>query len=170
MNALQKMNNLNTPVFERGAALVISLIVLAIITLIGVIGSKNSMLEILMSGNEQYSARAFNNSESSLVIAENMASTLKPSTTYAQSGVFNVITDGANDPYTMAWDDSDSQKGQDDNSRYMVEYVGSEEVKGNSSKWGGQGAGALVHVFRATARSEDGRGAVRMVQSIWVNE
>jgi hypothetical protein len=73
----------------------------------------------------------------------------------------------------MDWDDSDSVEATiDDDGRYIVEYISWEPLDGASLALGGGGAikppGDFVDVYRVTARAEDAKGAVRMVQSIFV--
>ena len=51
---------------QRGAALVIGLILLLVLTLLAVSGMSSASLEFIMAGNEQYRANAFQASESGI--------------------------------------------------------------------------------------------------------
>ena len=91
---------------------------------------------------------------------------------------FNIPDDG----YYVPTDDIDvydidwagqgltSIPGQNANESYVAEYVGVKEIPGESVKVGTDGRiiGGAVHTFRITSRSETGKSAVRLVQSIYV--
>jgi len=51
---------------ERGAALVIGLILLLLLTLLAVSGMNSASLEFIMAGNEQYRANAFQAAEAGI--------------------------------------------------------------------------------------------------------
>ncbi|MCP4333990.1 MAG: hypothetical protein GY785_15130, partial [Gammaproteobacteria bacterium] len=54
---------------------------------------------------------------------------------------------------------------------YVTEYLGAMEIPGESVKKGTDGRiiGGAVHTFRITSRSATGKGALRLVQSIYVS-
>jgi type IV pilus assembly protein PilX len=61
---------------QRGAALVVGLIMLVIVTLLAIGGMNTAALELIMSGNEQYRQRAFAASESGIEIGLTKVATI----------------------------------------------------------------------------------------------
>jgi type IV pilus assembly protein PilX len=85
---------------QRGAALVVGLVLLLILTLLAISGMNTATTELIMAGNEQYQARAFQASETGIerVIA---------------TGVFNPNPAVAPVPVTTTFPDADART-QDD--------------------------------------------------------
>ena len=86
---------------QRGAALVIGLILLLVLTLLAVTGMNTASTELIMAGNEQYRQNAFQASETGI---ENALSTLP---TVPQSATPTVVpntptTGTANTQYTTS--------------------------------------------------------------------
>jgi type IV pilus assembly protein PilX len=79
---------------QRGAALVVGLVLLLILTLLAISGMNTATTELIMAGNEQYQARAFQASETGIerVIA---------------TGVFNPNPAVAPVPVTTTFPDPD---------------------------------------------------------------
>jgi Tfp pilus assembly protein PilX len=127
-----------------------------------------------MASNTQLSARALAAAERALSSAEAAVDGMD-GYNFSTTGYYD-IESGANEPMNpqdMDWDDSDSVEATiDDDGRYIVEYISWEPLDGASLALGGGGAikppGDFVDVYRVTARAEDAKGAVRMVQSIFV--
>lgn len=67
------MRNLNPPQRQRGAALIIGLILLMILTLLGVTGMTTSTLELVMADNMQRGQYVFQSAESALNSEMNIA-------------------------------------------------------------------------------------------------
>lgn len=155
---------------QRGAALAVALIMLVVLTILGVAGMNKSVSELLMAGNTQYQSRALNRSENTIVATDVLLATLLPQDTYEEKQIYNAsptaskAKDGIQIPLKHAWNGKDSEAGVDPDSRYIVEYLGKYPPPGSSLKAGAKSA----DLFRITARSEDGKGAVRMVQSLFV--
>jgi Tfp pilus assembly protein PilX len=74
---------------DRGTALIISLVILLILTILGVTAMSTSSLEQKMSGNTQEATRAFQAAESGLNQALNTAGTLASSGTSSNSFSYN---------------------------------------------------------------------------------
>ncbi len=165
------MNTLrHTTPFGRqgGAALIVALVMLVLLTLLGVTAMNGSVIELIMGSNTQLQTRVLSNAERTLATAEAVTQGLAAQSDYTQVGVYNMKNDGEQNPTAMAWDGSDSAAGPESTDRYMVEYSGNFSINGNSDAWGAKGTATTVDVFRVTARSEDAKSAVRMVQSIYV--
>lgn len=58
--------NLGAPGRQRGAALVIGLVLLLVLTLLAVSGMNSASVELIMAGNEQYRQNAFQASEAGI--------------------------------------------------------------------------------------------------------
>jgi type IV pilus assembly protein PilX len=58
----------STPAAQRGAALIMGLILLLVLTLLAVSGMNSASLEFIMAGNEQYRQNAFQAAESGIEI------------------------------------------------------------------------------------------------------
>lgn len=61
---------------QRGAALVVGLILLVIVTLLAIGGMNTAALELIMSGNEQYRQKAFEASEAGIEIGLTKVATI----------------------------------------------------------------------------------------------
>lgn len=90
------------PSRQGGAALVIGLILLLVLTLLAVSGMNTASLELVMAGNEQYRQRAFQAADTGI----EEALTILPGGTVAQSCVPEPVTDkdtadGTGDHYTV---------------------------------------------------------------------
>lgn len=97
---------------QRGAALVIGLLMLVILTLLAISGMNAASTELIMAGNEQYRQKAFNASsagiEQALVDLDKAKQDLLTPTTTPKTA----ITGGdASDSYTT----STQYEGEDDN-------------------------------------------------------
>lgn len=153
---------------QSGAALALSLMMLAILTVIGVASMNSTLLEMLMAGNLQFQTTTLINAENTLTTAEQAVET---STLANYNGATNGMADitqvPALDPLTMVWQASDSVEADVATNRYQLEHTGTQTPPGNSNSWGGAGAGTQ-EVIRITAHSQGTKGTVRMVQSIYV--
>ncbi len=153
---------------QAGAALALSLVAMAILTIIGIAAMNSTLLQMLLAGNMQFQSSALINAENTLVNAERSAQSFPLQTSYSTAGKYNIATDGAKDPITMSWSGADSVADTDANNRYLLEHGGTQTIAGNSASWGKKTTGVTVEVVRVTAHSEGTKGAVRMVQSMYV--
>jgi type IV pilus assembly protein PilX len=157
-----------TRIRQRGLALIMSLVILLILTLLGVTSMNTSNLQTLMTGNSQYQTTALNTAE----IAINTAQTVVAGSVgiigaTAPTGYYDSTTTPI-DISAFNWDTSAVATVGD--SKYIIEFVGTQELNSASKAWR-QDAGIVgddVSVFRITARTPSSRGAVRYVQAIYV--
>lgn len=158
---------------ERGAALIVSLVLLLVLTILGVTAMNSSILQGFMSS-------AYQQQTSTLALAENtlrageldvealVANGVNPtggpnrSSWYinlvANPGVANEFA--ASDPATV-WPVTN----------FYIEYLGQRIVPGESVAIGGGLEDSLVHVFRVSAREvrpAGERGGIRIVQSLYL--
>ena len=166
---------------SRGAALVVSLMILVVMTLIGVTAMSTSSLEVLMAGNTQLQTRALSTAENSLASAEaaieNITESAGPFNFSASDGYYQY--DAGNpanniDPAQRDWPFRSQIINREGNAvtDYVVEYFpGCRPVRvaGESVATGSELASiTCVYYFRASGRSFDrDSGATRLVQSIY---
>lgn len=156
--------------YQSGAALALSLMMMAILTTIGVVAMNTTLLELMMAGNLQFQTVALVNAENTLVTAETAAATFSAGDT--GTGMRDLATDIANDtevdPLTVNWDGSTPFAIDADN-HYLLEYAGIQIPEGNSAKIGSGGSDPIAEVIRVTAQSESTNGTERIVRSYFVN-
>lgn len=156
------------PIAERGAALIVALVLLLVMTILGVTALNSSILQGYMSSSYQQQTRT-------LAIAENI---LRQGELEVEALVFggvgdpppgyylNLVEDPAPIPFAAssfatAWPAE----------QYFIEYLGQRIVPGESVAVGGGLADSLVHVFRVSARElrpATERSSLRIVQSLYV--
>jgi len=157
---------------QRGLALIMSLVILLVLTLLGITSMNTSNLQSLMTSNSQYQTSALNTAEQAIIAAQNVVNTYiaQPAGTTAPTG-YSVMAANTNgiDVYSFDWSSS-AAASLDSNTQYIVEYAGATPLDSASLAWyQDQGiSGDKVHVFRMTARAETSRGAARLLQSVFV--
>lgn len=171
---MRTMSSPATSMHQRGAALVVSLVMMVILTLIGIVAMNSSSIELMMAGNMQLQTRATANAERTLATAEGVAEGLSGQTTYSEDGIYsraNQLSNLSLNVRNTTWSFTSAQA-DSENNRYVIEYLGVFPVDATGIKMGGgySGSGGFseVNVFRVTSRAEDAKGAVRMMQSIFV--
>jgi Tfp pilus assembly protein PilX len=117
---------------QRGAALIVGLLLLTIITLLAIAGMNSASIELVMAGNTQYHQRAFQASESGIEDTF-MVNPLPPSVkdaagTVIDKGLMNVtIASSSPDKYTTSLTmDSDNGRLATNNSALvftMLDYT-----------------------------------------------
>ncbi len=164
---------------QQGAALVISLIILLLLTVMGLASTSTSMMEIQMAGNAQFQTQALASAERSLTIAEERieAIALEPTTfDFSTPGDGFYSTNNGLNIQQIDWRntdlsvESDPDGNPDTDDLYIVEFFGSKPIPGESTKIKGgvRVKGSNVYTHRVTARSATQKGAERVVQSIYV--
>jgi type IV pilus assembly protein PilX len=166
-----------TPCTQRGTALVVSLVLLLVMTLIGISAMNSSVMQGLMSTSYQSQATTLSGAEVVLREAELDVEAL----VLGQKVVnyYDLTLDGGDDPFPVegvTWPSGAElltvlvdEAGKDEISgQFVIEYLGQYEVPGETAVLPGGAAGSHVHVFRVTARGDGDRGALRTVQSVYV--
>jgi type IV pilus assembly protein PilX len=158
---------------QRGTALVVSLIMLLVLTIIGVAAMNSSIMQGLMSTSYQSQTTTLSGAEAVLregeLDVEALLGAAKPAYYY------DLVAEPPDDPLIVedllaqpwtfnanAFDD-DTFEGQ-----YAIEYVGRFEVPGETVVLPGGVVGSYVYAFKVTARTGGDRGAQRTVQSVYV--
>jgi len=159
---------------QSGASLVVTLVLLAVLMIMGVTAIVISKQQLRMAGNYQFQSLALTNAETGLATAENwLPSNYNNSgfVTRSPGGLYPAGT--APDPLTMTWDDTTSVKVDAAGmQRFMIELVVAARVLpsnslGNCNVYGMSGPCPRVNVYRLTGRGTSAIGASRVVQSVF---
>lgn len=167
---------------QCGAVLLISLIILLVMTILGVTAMRTSNLELIMATNAQEQLMALTNAENTLVDAEDDIDNNFPGqyvhawhtdTTdgyYAQNNPLSL--DLANSALEdVDWVDVDSDGegyAVGANGRYTLEYMGSvKDASAGGTATIGAGKEKWRYFYRITSMATVGKGANRLVQSIY---
>lgn len=136
---------------QRGAALIIGLIFLVLLTLIGVTAMQSTTMEEKMAGNMRERDRAFQGAESALRSAELAVMGQSPWAFTASCANGLCALGSAPDWSTYAWNGSQDMTtatpipGLAGQLRYFAEYVGQVKRPGATGGW--------VSAYRITVRS-----------------
>ncbi len=160
---------------QRGVSLVVALVMLLVLTLIGVSSMNTAIVELKMAGSSQQQGVALNRADEMLRVGEDdVLAIVTDSTAFnfaADGDGYYVIADDIN-VHGLDWetDGLNSVQGANDSDSYVTEYMGAKPIPGESVKVGTDGRiiGGAVHSFRITSRSEAGKSALRLVQSLYV--
>lgn len=163
---------------QRGVSLVVALVMLLVLTLIGVSSMNTAIVELKMAGSTQQQGIALNRADEMLRVGEEdvLAIVTDPTAfdfTTAGDGYY-VVEDVIN-VHNNDWATAGLNTIQGDNANdvYVVQYMGAKAIPGESERQGGgtgkgEVVGGEVHSFVITSRSEAGKSALRLVQSIYV--
>ena len=166
---------------QRGAALIVSLILLLVMTLLGVAAMNSSILQGFMSASQQEQTRRLARAEDFLLEGEfeveqltvgGVGTTLCGGSSCCPAGTCYRNLDAnptqafaVNSPATAFPGGNTPGDGG-----YLIEYMGQFLVPGESVAEGGGFEDSVIHIFRVSARSVPGneRGGLRIVQSFYV--
>lgn len=166
---------------QQGAALIVSLILLIVMTLLGVTAMNSSILQNFMSANQQEQTQRLARAEDFLLegefeieqlVVNGVGTTTCGGLPCCPNGTCyrNLEADptqafAVNLPATPFPGGNTPEAGG-----YLIEYMGPFLVPGESVAEGGGFEDSLVHIFRVSARSVPGneRGGLRIVQSLYV--
>lgn len=159
------------PYRQRGAALVVALILLLVMTILGVTAMNSSILQGFMSNAFQQQTRTLAIAENTLRageldVEELVANGVSPPGVDRSSYYINLVANPGlefNAADFADWNAADNP--------FYIEYLGRRIVPGESVAIGGGLEDSLVHVFRVSAlenRPDDERGGIRIVQSLYL--
>lgn len=168
---------------QRGATLVIALLVLVLIMMIGITAISTSDTQYKLAGNLQFEDSALNNAEVAVSAAEQWLST---GANHADAGFATYdatkpqllpigrmasLSAPDNDPLTMTWGDTNSLAvGGVERQRYYIELMSrNNKLQGSSQVVGGRSSSGCnqVNTYQITGRGASARGAVKFVQSYY---
>jgi len=151
---------------QQGMALVIALLLLLIMTLLGVTALSSSIMQGLMSSSFQQQNTVLADAENLLLFGEQDVEQLVVTGVDGRAYYINLEADPlaefAAEQLATVWPGG---------SDFVIEYMGSFQVPGESVTVGGGFEDSILHLFRVTARErrDDGeRGGLRIVQSLYV--
>lgn len=165
---------------QKGATLVIALLVLVLIMMIGITAVSTSNTQYKLAGNLQFEDGAMNNAETAVVTAENWLnpnSTVPANTNYNNAGfvTYNATTSPhllpigtANNPLSLSWSDSNSLSVGSSARRYQIQLMSTNNLLTGSSAAVGKPGMAVcnkVNTYLITGRGTSSRGASKLVQS-----
>lgn len=165
---------------QKGATLVIALLVLVLIMMIGIAAVSTSNTQYKLAGNLQFEDGAMNNAEIAVSAAENWLATgnnynSAGFTTYdsVNSPHLYPITSTAAmvaNPLTASWSDSNSVGVSGDTQRYQIQLKSTNNLlMGSSAAVGRQATSycSKVNTYLITGRGITHRGATKFVQSFY---
>lgn len=170
------------PARQRGATLVIALLILVLIMMIGITAVSTSDTQFKLAGNLQFEDSAMNNAETAIAAAESWLSTPTNSTdagfTVAEVAKPQLLPSivprpAARDtnPLTMVWADSNSLSvAGNTNQRYLIEQMSlNNKLAGSSQVVGGRVSTVCnqVNTYLITGRGGSARGATKLVQTYY---
>ena len=160
-----------TPVQQHGAALVICMVMLLILTLGAVTSMRLSNSQLLISNSFQNELEAFVAAENSIRVGERDVSINfggAPAFDFELSGdgyyvADTVVTDSPD------WDGVAYETGGVSGAQFMVEYIGPAPAASGSLALGAGSATALQFVYRITGRGSSSKDSVRIAQTVFTS-
>jgi len=164
------------PSRQKGATLVIALLILVLIMMIGITAVSTSNTQYKLAGNLQFEDGAMNNAETAVSTAENWLATgtnynNAGFTTYNATASPQLLPIGtSNNPLNMTWSNSNSVSLGSDTQRYLIQQMSTNNsMLGSSAAVGQHGISVCnkVNTYLITGRGITHRGATKFVQSYY---
>jgi hypothetical protein len=174
---------------QHGTALVISMIILLVTTMVILQGARSANLELLVGNNSQAAAEALMLAEDSAIIGETMIELRyggAPTTDYAVSSDDGVFIMGQIDVLSVDWDsmqfapervsstetyEQSLEQGESSPGgtyrEFYVEYIGPSPSTGGSVSVGAGAASDTRYIYRISGRGTAGIGGARVIQTIY---
>jgi type IV pilus assembly protein PilX len=160
---------------QRGAVLMVSLVMLILVTLIGVAIMQTSNMEVVMVSNAQSRMTAMSEAENALVDGEREITTDYPGTpswdwsAVTTDGLYTAGDFAGSIVDVVDWNDDVAGAYQTGPSgaKYATEYLGPYTTAGASLTMGAGGAVDKRYLYRVSGRGEFGNGGTRFVESIF---
>lgn len=157
---------------QEGAALVVSLIMLLVMTLMVVAASRSSILELLMATNAQNANEALQRAEDSTLTGEQ-----RIVTDFDGVPTWDFGTDPSDGLYldaelvvdTVDWSSLqvESDGAGSDLREYVIQYIGPSTAIGGSLAIGAGAASSTRYLYRVSGRGLSSRSSARVVQTIF---
>lgn len=156
---------------ERGAVLIVSLLILLVLTVLGVTSMQTTLLEEKMAGNLHNRNLAFEAAENALDAGEAYVEGLVTTGGFDGTGGLYGADDSAPDHFNSAtWSASNSRAGGSipgtaGPPRYVIKIFTTVENQGgalNQKSYGGSAPASDVTMFRITARGVGGTDTARV--------
>jgi type IV pilus assembly protein PilX len=168
---------------DRGAALIVALLLLLVMTILGVTAMNSSIMQGFMSASYQQQTVTLSGVENVVFAGERTVEAIVDPNSIIEVKDLDYFINLTDPNLVTTWRASDASTGNwslaetvaqtigtlDVFGQYMIEYMGEFEVPGESIAEGGGFEDSRIHVFRVSARgAEDGRGSLRIVQTFYV--
>lgn len=158
---------------QSGAALVVALLLLLVMTVLGVTALNSSTLQNLMSSAFQQQTTTLAGAENVLLEGEMDVEAIVVGGVEGRTHFVDLTDEDETQFDLVAWNDGwpvAQRIGEIEiTGSYFIEYMGKFEVPGESIAEGGWLEDSKIHIFRVSAQGgEANRGAVRTVQSYYV--
>ena len=167
-------NNLHK---QSGVSLLVVMVMLLVLTLVGVSSMNTAVVELKMAGSMQQQGVALNRAEELLSTAEDDLEQIVDDETKFDFNADGDAYYGPNEAinvHNIKWKDEgfNTQAGPNTGDEYVTQYLGQKVTPTESVKVSTDGRiiGGYVFTFRNSTRSEAGKNAVRIVQSIYVTD
>ena len=157
---------------QHGTALLISMIILLVMTMIILQGARSANLELLIGNNSQYAAEALVQAEDGAVLGETFLEinySGAPIINYGERGDDGVYLDGQVEVGSLDWTEMgpESKTRFGVNLEYIVEYIGPSYAAGGSLSVGAGVASDTRYIYRISGRGVSERGGARVVQTVY---
>ena len=155
---------------QRGAAFVISMIMLIALTLVAVTATRVANSDLMMTNGFENENEAFIAAENSLRVGE------RDLAFKFDNGAPAFDFDQAGDGYYSAgtlvidsvdWDTIIAENGGVSGAEFVVEYLGPAPISGGSLSVGAGAATSRQFVYRITGRGTSSKGSVRLTETIF---
>jgi Tfp pilus assembly protein PilX len=164
---------------QNGTALLVSMILLLVMTMIILQGARSSNLEVLIGSNSEYTADALARAESSAEAGEKIIERFyggAPASDYGVSESDGVFIAGQIAVDSIDWSGlnysssggyvSDGESYPDINF-HITEYLGPSSASGGSMSVGAGVSSDTRYLYRVSGRGESTRGGARVIQTIY---
>ena len=154
---------------QRGAAFVISIIILIALTLIAVTATNVANSDLVMTNGFENENEAFIGAENSLSVGERILADQfagAPAFDFDQKGD-GYYSEGTIVIDSVDWDDIESENGGVSGAEYIVEYLGPAPLAAGSLNVGAGAATSQQFVYRIVGRGTSSKGSVRLTETIF---
>ena len=157
---------------QHGTALLISMIILIVMTMIILQGARSANLELLIGNNSRYAAQALVQAEDGATVGETFVATTysgAPTQNYGGGTDDGVFLDGEIDVLSLDWQELQPEVASRTHGslEYIVEYVGPSYAAGGSLSVGAGVASDTRYLYRISGRGISDRGGARVIQTVF---
>lgn len=161
---------------QNGAALIVTLVILFVLTMLGITSMNMSNLELKMATNTQEKSSALQQSEFALTIADDaideLANQLNTGGVFpAGAGYYDLSTPPAIPPDVETpsfWKNSSNYIANGANGGYVIEFMGRDTVVDPENRFDPAAVAKPVFVFRVSAHGTGAVSASTLVQMMYL--
>lgn len=152
---------------QRGATLLVSLVMLALISLFAVNGMSTSTLDQVLANNQQAQTTAFAMAEWAVADGETEIETNysgTPAFDWSANTTDGFYGEGEIADIAAVWDGANGHEVSANNNTFVLEYLG---FTNDSLGMGTGGPASYRYLYRVTGRGVGGNGGVSLLQTIY---